>query len=155
MAVDPDLQVVAENAIVHPTLTVVTNARLDHTDAQGGTPGDIAKGFPVRAGGTLVTSDPLVADVHRAHLEAEGGSVHVARAGRGHAADPAGMRYLEHPENLALALEVARLAGVASGAAARGLREAEPDPGVASVIDVPDPTGAWTLVNLFAANDPE
>jgi hypothetical protein len=39
--------------------------------------------------------------------------------------------------------------------ALRGIEGAPPDPGMAAVIDVPDDSGTWTLVNLFAANDPD
>ena len=39
----------------------MTNARLDRTDVQGASPEQIAVRFPVRAGGTLVTADPIVA----------------------------------------------------------------------------------------------
>ena len=45
MAVDPDLQRIAEERIVRPTITVLTNARLDHTDVQGSSVYEIARGF--------------------------------------------------------------------------------------------------------------
>src|SRR5947208_7934723 len=80
MAVDPDLQRVAETAIVQPTLTVVTNARMDHTDVQGRNEHDIARAFAVRPGGTLLTSDPLVLEMQGVRASWAGGSVHLARA---------------------------------------------------------------------------
>jgi poly-gamma-glutamate synthase PgsB/CapB len=155
MAVDPDLQRVAEDGIVRPTITVVTNARLDHTDVQGTDAREIAAGFPVRWGGTLVTADPVVASVLGPRVRATGGSVHLV--------DPASvgrdvlrrMAYLEHPANIAIALGVSGLLGIDRDTALRGLASAEPDPGVASVLDLPDARGDWTLVNLFAANDSE
>ncbi|MFL5797901.1 MAG: poly-gamma-glutamate synthase PgsB [Actinomycetota bacterium] len=155
MAVDPDLQWVAENRIVQPTITVITNARLDHTDVQGSDPRAIAASFPMRWGGTMVTADPLVAAVHEPKARAAGGSVHLADEDSVGADELRRMGYLEHPANVALALEVARLLGISRPNALRGLEAAVPDPGVATVLDLTGERGPWTLVNLFAANDSE
>jgi gamma-polyglutamate synthase len=154
MAVNPDLQWVAEHRILKPTVTVVTNARLDHTDVQGASQEQIAARFPVRRGGTLVTADPIVATMLERKVLAAGGSIHLVER----ALEPdvvAGMAYLEHPENVALALAVANLLGVPRPVALRGLFSCTPDPGAASVMDFQDDLGRWTLVNLFAANDPQ
>jgi poly-gamma-glutamate synthase PgsB/CapB len=155
MAVDPDLQRIAEERIVRPTITVVTNARLDHTDVQGATVYDIARGFAVRPGGLLVTADPLVARAHEPRLEASGGRVVVSRAPTVDAAEIRDMAYVEHPENVALVLEVARLLGIEREEALAAILTTAPDPGAACVLDLPHRSGPWRLVNLFAANDPE
>ena len=155
MAVDPDLQRIAEERIVRPTITVVTNARLDHTDVQGASVYDIARGFAVRPGGLLVTADPLVARAHEPRLEASGGRVVVSRASTVEASELQDMAYVEHPENVALVLEVARLVGIDRDEALGAIVATEPDPGAACVLDMPDVSGPWRLVNLFAANDPE
>jgi len=155
MAVEPDLQRVAEERIVQPTVTVVTNARPDHTDVQGANPLDIAKAFAVRPGGTLVTADQTVADTQGPRLAASGGSVHIVSADSIGPDDLDGMTYVEHPENVAVALETANMLGIARAYALAALRHVTPDPGVASVIELADPSGPWRLVNLFAANDPE
>ena len=155
MAVDPDLQRIAEERIVEPTITVVTNARLDHTDVQGSSVYDIARGFAVRPGGLLVTADPIVARAHEPRLEASGGRVVLSRASTVDPSEIADMSYVEHPENVALVLEVAGLLGIQREAALGAILAAEPDPGAAYVLDLPHPTGPWRLVNLFAANDPQ
>jgi poly-gamma-glutamate synthase PgsB/CapB len=155
MAVDPDLQRIAEERIVQPTITVVTNARLDHTDVQGASVYDIARGFAARPGGVLVTADPIVARAHEPRLEASGGRAVVSRASSVDPSELRDMTYVEHPENVALALEVARLLGVDRATALRAILTTAPDPGAATVFDLPHPSGSWQLVNLFAANDPE
>jgi gamma-polyglutamate synthase len=155
MAVTPDLQWTAENRIVRPTMTVVTNARLDHTDVQGASTREIAAGFAVRSGGTLVTTDPDVADILRPRVLATGGFVHLADASAVSPADLARMRHIEVPDNVALAFEVGRILGITRDRVLRGISAADPDPGVAFVADLPHRNGSWTLVNLFAANDPE
>jgi poly-gamma-glutamate synthase PgsB/CapB len=155
MAVNPDLQDVAENAIVKPTLTVITNARLDHTDVQGRTEREIAGCFPVRPGGSLVTADQVIAEVKGPGVAHRGGNVSLASTDNVRRGDGAGMKYVEHPDNLALALEVAFALGIPRETAVRGLQRSNPDPGVASVIDLGRGADAWALVNLFAANDPQ
>jgi len=155
MAVDPDLQRVAEERIVVPTITVVTNARLDHTDVQGASPEEIARAFAVRRRGTLVTSDPVVARIHGPRLRHGGGTVHLVSGLDVDATATPAMTYIEHPDNLAIALEVARIAGIPRDVALRGVSRAHADPGAACVIELAHPSGAWRLVNLFAANDPE
>jgi hypothetical protein len=47
------------------------------------------------------------------------------------------------------------LLGITEEAAARALTMTAPDPGAATLLDLDHPSGPWTLVNLFAANDPE
>jgi gamma-polyglutamate synthase len=133
---------------------VVTNARLDHTDVQGASPEQIAARFPVRRGGTLITADPIVATVLERRVRASGGAIHLVER----TLEPdvlKGMRYLEHPENVAVALAVATLLGVPRPVAIRGVFGCTPDVGAASVLDLRDDLGRWTLVNLFAANDPQ
>lgn len=151
MAVDPRYQRIAEGRIVQPTLTVITNARLDHTDVQGASRVEVAAGFPVRPGGTLVTADPLVAQVLGPGVTDADGIVHVAPPFEGDLA----LRYLEHPENAGLALKVAELLGIPRDVAVRGMRRCTPDPGRALVVQVGSGPSGWRLVNLFAANDPE
>jgi poly-gamma-glutamate synthase PgsB/CapB len=155
MAVDPDLQGLAERRIVQPILTVITNARLDHTDVQGTTATEIASAFAFRPGSTVVTADPLVAAALGPRIEALGGSLRMARPDEASADIAAGMRYLEHPENVAIAMEAARALGIRPDIAARGIRRTNPDPGAACVIDLEGENGPWSLIDLFAANDPE
>lgn len=155
MAVDPGLQHVAENAIVEPTITVVTNARLDHTDVQGTTYAAIARSFAVRRAATLVTADPIVADIHRRRVEAEGGRVVLAGVDLVRSTEVAALSYVEHPDNVAVALAVAELLGIPREVAMSGITGVEPDPGAAFVAEIPDRSGPFSLVNLFAANDPD
>jgi poly-gamma-glutamate synthase PgsB/CapB len=155
MAVHPDLQAVAERRIVQPTVTAITNARLDHTDVQGTSVEAIAAAFPVLPGGTLVTADPLVAVVHGPKVRRDGGVVRLASTAAITQSELRTLPFLEHAENVALALEVVRLVGVPRETALAGMRHTVPDPGVAAVIRLDDHSGSWWLVNLFAANDPQ
>jgi poly-gamma-glutamate synthase PgsB/CapB len=155
MAVTPELQRVAESRIMQSTITVITNARLDHTDVQGSSPEAIAASFAVRPGGLMISADPTVIRVLGPIVEMSGGRVHLASQEGFDERDLAAMSYLEHRENVALAVAVAELAGVPRAVALNGVRKARPDPGAASVLTFNGRTEPWVLVNLFAANDPE
>ncbi|HJP65044.1 MAG TPA: poly-gamma-glutamate synthase PgsB [Actinomycetota bacterium] len=156
MAVHPYLQRVAEERIVQPTITVITNARLDHTDVQGTTREEIAANFAVMPGGTLITADPLVWQVLGPRVLADDGAVHLASVGPDGAGEPSlDMPYLEHPDNVAVALEVSDLLGVDRAVALSAMAQCAPDPGRASVVQLQHDAGPWRLVNLFAANDPD
>jgi poly-gamma-glutamate synthase PgsB/CapB len=155
MAVNPDLQWVVENRMMQSTVTVITNARLDHTDVQGTSPREIAARFAVPPGRPVVTADPLVAEVLRPQIEALGGTVHEVSAEDVREEDVLEMPYVEHAENLAVAFRVGALLGISRDTAARGMRLATPDSGAASILDLQHEGREWTLVNLFAANDPE
>ena len=67
----------------------------------------------------------------------------------------AGFAYIEHGENVALALRVCADLGVDRATALRGMWAAQPDPGVMSVHEVDFFGRRIHFVNGFAANDPE
>jgi gamma-polyglutamate synthase len=70
-------------------------------------------------------------------------------------ADLAGFRYVEHAENVALALRVCGDLGVDRATALRGMWRATPDPGVMTTHEIDFFGRTIYFVNGFAANDPE
>src|SRR6185295_11895351 len=66
-----------------------------------------------------------------------------------------GFSYVEHEENVALALEVCAELGVPRDVALTGMWRARPDPGAMIAIDVDFFGRHLVFVNGFAANDPE
>jgi poly-gamma-glutamate synthase PgsB/CapB len=63
--------------------------------------------------------------------------------------------YIEHPDNVALALKVCHDIGIDRATALRGMWHAQPDPGVMTVAQTEDADRRTVFVNGFAANDPE
>ncbi|HUG91514.1 MAG TPA: poly-gamma-glutamate synthase PgsB [Planctomycetaceae bacterium] len=160
MAVQPLLQSVCELEIVRSTHGVITNARPDHLDVMGPGERDVARALagtvPVR--GTLFTAErdhlDVLADAARdrnSRLVAIGDDA-VARVG---AFEVGGFGYIEHPENIALALAVCRSLGVDRRTALGGMWKAAPDPGVMTIARVVARGRSIAFVNGFAANDPE
>lgn len=160
MALQPLLQDLSERRIVQATIGVITNARPDHLDVMGPTEADVVRALA----GTIPYGAPLVT-AERDHLELiaacckERGATLVAVGPDEIEAVSDDLMcafpYYEHRENVAVALEVARLAGVARPAAEAGLRTVKPDVGALSAHDVDFFGRRLLFVHGFAANDPE
>jgi poly-gamma-glutamate synthase PgsB/CapB len=61
--------------------------------------------------------------------------------------------YVEHPDNVALALKVCADLGVDRLTALQGMWQAEPDPGVMTVYRAEEPGQSIVFINGFSAND--
>lgn len=157
MAVMPELQPIAELRLVQSTIGVITNARADHLDVMGPTVDDVALALAQTSprNGHLFT-----AERERAHLiervaAGRGTQVHVITPEGVTDEELSGFEYVEHAENLALALAVCAHLGVSRADALRGMHAATPDPGVLRRYTVRSGTKEVTFVNAFAANDPD
>ena len=162
MALQPMLQSVCELKLVRSTIGVITNARADHLDVMGPTRLDVARALAgtTPVGGHLFTaenrSDSLA--VMQSAASDRGSRFDPIRCHEVESVTPemlAGFSYMEHAENVALALRVCESVGVSRETALTGMWSATPDPGAMrvfrhNVCDVP-----WYFVNAFAANDPE
>jgi len=161
MALQPQLQDLCERRLVRSTVGVITNARADHLDVMGPTVGDVARALAgtVPARGPLVTAedDPALLEIFRGAAEKKGAElIPVSPATEG--IDNDIMRrftYLEHPENVALALRACLLAGAERRAALEGMWSAKPDLGALRILRLAFFAKQIFFINAFAANDPE
>lgn len=155
MAVQPHLQQVSERRIIRSTTGVITNARADHLDQMGPTVRDVAQALSstIPDRGILFTSDGEWLPVFEENARARGSGVVFADPGAVSAGDLAGFPYVEHPDNVALALAVAAHFDVPREAALRSMQRANPDPGVLRAYCVGFHNKSVTFYNAFAAND--
>jgi poly-gamma-glutamate synthase PgsB/CapB len=160
MALQPSLQSLSELKLIQATHGVITNARADHLDVMGPEVSDVARALA----GTVPVGTQLFTAEQR-HLPI------FERAARDRncqlvAVDDDDIArvtwdelekfpYVEHPDNVALALRVCEDLGVDRQTALRGMWRAQPDPGVMTVFQVREAGGSVVFVNGFAANDPE
>jgi len=158
MAIRPDLQWTSEREMLHATIGVITNARLDHTDVMGRTLEEIAQSLAnsIPRGSVLVTGDERLHPLLSGRCAAAGTRLvvaeHMGQVGQ------VGQVGAERPwmlENVATALAVTRELGVEDGVALRGMQKAAPDPGAADggTVTIVGRQAAW--VDATAANDPE
>lgn len=161
MALQPFLQWVSTARIVRPTIGVITNIREDHLDVMGPDATGVAQALlsSVPPGGRLITAEPrfqpLIAEV----LSDRGATGRVVRPET--AEEPVTerelrrFRYIEHAENVQLALAVCEELGVPRRTALIGMQRARPDPGALTIEYVRFEGREFVFVNGFAANDPE
>jgi gamma-polyglutamate synthase len=157
MAVLPPNQTIMQNQLVRSTVGVITNARADHLDEMGPTVKDVARALArtIPRDGTLFTSEHIHRDVMR--CEAERRSARLVEVEPDEVSDEMmrGFSYIEHKDNVALALAVCEALGVPRRTALEGMYAAIPDPGVLRVFSVKHYEKELSFVNAFAANDPD
>jgi gamma-polyglutamate synthase len=160
MALAPQLQWLSESRLIRATHGVITNAREDHLDVMGPTERDVAAALlgmvPIR--GRLFTAEQDHLDLFSV-AAADRHSLLIAvgpeATSRITPLDLAGFSYVEHAENVALALRVCADLGVARATALRGMWQAKPDPGAMTAHEMDFFGRQICFVNGFAANDPE
>tara|TARA_B100000427_G_scaffold70192_1_gene56525 strand:- start:2943 stop:4097 length:1155 start_codon:yes stop_codon:yes gene_type:complete len=154
MAVNPQYQWISEHKIVKSTLGVITNVRRDHIDEMGKTIKDIAYSLSntIPFNSKVFTSEKLslkylkdIANKRESQIiESSAYSVDSDYMDK--------MPYLEHEENISLALAVCEQVGIDRKKALDGMLKTNPDPGALLI---------WNLYNnnkfisAFAANDPD
>jgi poly-gamma-glutamate synthase PgsB/CapB len=158
MALQPALQWLSEGTLVQATHGVITNARPDHLDVMGPTEDDVARALAgtVPMNGVFLTAERK----HRAFFK----QVAEERGSRFRAAeeisrplttgDVEAFPYLEHQDNVELALAVCEEIGIDNETALRGMWRAKPDPGAMTETRVEFFGRHVIFVNGFAANDP-
>jgi poly-gamma-glutamate synthase PgsB/CapB len=152
MALRPEYQSAAERRLLRSTITVLTNAGLDHLGVTGATLDEITAALAgtIPARGTLVTPSPVPESWSR-RAAALATEVRVVEPGVGLPLPPG---YIEWPINVALALEVCAAIGVDRRTALAGMRDVRPDPGALRIWRLTHEGRELWLVGSFAANDP-
>lgn len=160
MAIQPLLQSLSELRLVRATHGVITNVRADHLDVMGPEETDVALALAgsVPVGGTLVTATDRYLDILEACATDRGARVVALPPDEIEQVsddDLRGFHYLEHRENVAVALRVCAELGVERDVALRGMWQARPDPGVLTVHEIDFFGRRLLFANGLAANDPE
>jgi poly-gamma-glutamate synthase PgsB/CapB len=158
MALQPQLQWLSESKLVRATHGVITNARPDHLDVMGPNEEDVAHALAatVPVGGVFFTAERTHRAFFQQVCEDRGtkfrGSEEISAPVTDE--DLEGFSYLEHKENVELALSVCEELGIDKETALRGMWRAKPDPGAMTEADVEFFGRRIVFVNGFAANDP-
>jgi poly-gamma-glutamate synthase PgsB/CapB len=157
MAVTPEYISTLEKEIIRSTLGVITNIREDHLDVMGPTMYDVtvnvARSLP--ANGTAYTAEKKWFRVLETEARARGTELIQAREETVSDKEMAGFSYVEHKENVAIALAVVDRYGIAREKALAAMHAARPDPGVLRETHVATVTGPMHFFNALAANDPD
>ncbi len=157
MALVPEYQWTSAHRIVKSNYGVITNARADHLDVMGPTVLDVAKNLAntIPQAGKFFTADPIHLNVFRSRAEKLRTEVFLADPNSITDEDMKGFSYVEHKENVALAVLVCSHLGVDKQTALKGMYQTNPDPGVMRIWTIQDRNKEMRLVNTLAANDPD
>jgi len=157
MAVNPFYQWLTERMFVRSTINVITNTRLDHIDLMGSTLESIAMCLSntIPQNGICYTAEKNMYHVLNRVAQHRKCKIYQIRPHDVTDADIAGFSYIEHKENVQLALAVCEQCGVPRDTALKGMQKATPDPGALKKYEVSDRGKKIVFYNVFAANDPD
>jgi len=156
MAVQPQYQWISEHHMIKSQIGVITNARPDHLEEMGPTLDDVRQSLAntIPFNGKLVVGENDMVEAISPVVESRKTVLTVADESTVLEDDLRDFTYLEHPQNVAVALEVCVEAGVDKKTALNGMKKVKPDLGALVVHKLEFGNGPILFVNSMAANDP-
>ncbi len=157
MSIRPDLQFVEENIIIKPQIVVITNVRNDHLDVMGPTLKDVATAFvnAVPKNATIITGERELFSIICELAKKRGIEVIGSSEDEVTNEEMTRFQYVEHKENVALALKVCQYLGINRQNALNEMYKYIPDPGVLRKYNLKFSEKRVTIYNAMAANDPD
>jgi len=157
MAVTPEYQWITEHKMVKAEVCVITNSRPDHLDVMG--PGirnvtlSLCNTLPTN--GVAFTSEKKMFPLLK--KEANKKKIKITRSDESDVSDEdmKGFPWIEHKENVALALNICEYCGIDREEALTGMWNATPDIGATEIFEVHHKSHKIFFAHSFAANDPE
>jgi len=157
MALQPQYQWITENRMIHSTIGVITNVRMDHVEVMGYTLPEItntlSKTIPKNA--FLFTSEDIVTDLLNKNAIKQNTVMVLPDINTVSIDEMQGFSYIEHRENVALALAICKHVGVDKKTALQGMYDAKPDAGVLKRYRIDENQKQVVFYSAFAANDPD
>ena len=156
MAVQPQYQWISEHQMVKSQIGVITNARPDHLDEMGPTEVDVVKSLcnSIPVEGTIVTAEDKHKDILQSVAKRNRSEILFSEEKSITDGELNKFTYIEHPQNIAIALDVCHKMGVSRRVALSGMHSVQPDLGALVVWKLLGTRGALQFVNGMAANDP-
>lgn len=157
MALQPKYQTITERKMIHSNIGIMTNVRLDHVDIMGHTLQEIAEvmGRTIPEKEHLFSSENVIPEVLQKLADKKKAETHFVDFQSVSQAEMKGFSYIEHRENVALALAVCEHLGIGRETALHGMYTAIPDAGVLMSYRVEAFKKQMVFYNAFAANDPD
>ncbi len=157
MAIRANLQKISSQKLVRASLAVITRVGPDHLDSMGPTEKDVALALAqtIPQKGDLFTTEKKFLSLFSEIAGKKKARVHPVHFQED---DFSGIRkalpYIEHAENIALALAVCSFLGTDTPTALNGMKKTQPDIGALQEGHIAIDGKSVTFINAFAANDP-
>ena len=157
MAIDPQYQWVSEHKILNSNYGVITNVRADHLEEMGYSLNHIARSLSntIPFNQKFFTSETDSVKILEDKTKKNNSKFIISRGENLNKKYINGFSFIEHPDNIALALDVCKDIGVSEDIAIRGMKKMNPDPGALTITKVMINKNKVDFVNAFAANDPQ
>ena len=157
MAIQPQYQWITETKMMHSTIGLITNVRLDHVEVMGYTLPEIANvlGKTIPRNQHFFTTEDQTLNQLEKISKKQKTVLHLANKDSVTDDEMNNFNYLEHKENVALALSVCEHLGIERNVALNGMFKALPDAGVLKLSKVNVYGKSINFYNAFAANDPQ
>ncbi len=157
MALQPQYQWITEHRMIHSNLSVMTNVRMDHVDVMGHTLPEIAEtmGATIPKNEHLFTSEYVIPELLKNIADKRNTKSHFIDSSAISHEDMKGFSYIEHKDNVALALAICEHLKVDRKTALNGMYQAVPDEGALRRYEVKAFQKQLFFYNAFAANDPD
>jgi len=156
MAVQPQYQWIAEHQMVKSHIGVITNVRPDHLEEMGPTENDVAYSLSntIPVGGTFITGEDQKPDLLESIAKQNRSEFIKSDESSITQKELKSFTYMEHPSNVAVALDVCRVAGVDRAVALTGMHKVQPDVGALVAWKLRAKEKEFQFINGMAANDP-
>ncbi len=156
MAVNPEYQWICEHRFVNATVGVITNTRLDHILEMGPTLENVTRSLcnTLPHNGVAFTAEQNMFWMMRKEAEEVNCKLLRVNADSVSYLELGQFSYIEHADNIALALAVCEHYQVPREVALEGMYSAFPDPGALRVIEAEENGRIAQFINALAANDP-
>lgn len=157
MALQPIYQKITEHQMVKADIGVITNIRLDHLDVMGPRLDNVAEAIcgTIPKKSRLFTSEDRYLDYMDKIAKKRKTVIHRSEAETISNEDMEGFTYIEHKDNVALALDICTELGVDRAQALSEMKRSIPDEGVLRRYTVNYQGKRINFYNALAANDPE
>jgi poly-gamma-glutamate synthase PgsB/CapB len=155
MALQPQYQWITEKQMIHATIGVITNVRLDHVDVMGYTLPEIAKVLSktIPDNQNFFMTETGASDILRKTADKNNSLIYISDPDSVSSKEMEGFNYIEHKENVAMALAVCEHLGIDRNTSLNGMHKANPDAGALNLYRVNAFNKVTNFYNAFAAND--
>lgn len=157
MALQPQYQKITELQMVKSTIGVITNVRLDHLDVMGPGLKDVGKALcgTIPNNSNIFTSEDRCIDMMNDVAKKRNTTIHQSLGSTVSDEQMSGFSYIEHKDNVALALDICHSLGIGREKALKEMQTTIPDEGVLTKVTINTDGKRIDFYNAFAANDPE
>jgi len=156
MAVQPQYQWISEQQMVKSHIGVITNARPDHLEEMGPTLDDVRLSLAntIPFNGKMIVGENDMVETIASVAKSRNTDLYASDESTVLEEDMKDFTYLEHSQNVAVALDVCVEAGVDRKIALEGMKKVKPDLGALVVQKLDFGNGPILFINSMAANDP-